>query len=76
MPQCTHCQGKRGNVTKKIPVRENPGNSEILPKQGIWFAQVVNSQFLKVKDILIFAAKNSKFSLKLDKSSSRSVLCM
>ena len=28
--------------------------------QGIWFAQVVNSLILKVKDILKFAAKFSK----------------
>ena len=28
--------------------------------QGIWFAQVVNSLILKVKDISLFAAKNSK----------------
>ena len=29
--------------------------------QGIWFAQVVNSLILKVKDILIFATKISYF---------------
>ena len=29
--------------------------------QGIWFAQVVNSLILKVKDIFIFAAKISQF---------------
>ena len=29
--------------------------------QGILFAQVVNSQFLKVKDISIFAVKVSNF---------------
>ena len=40
--------------------------------QGIWFAQVVNSKILKVKDISIFAAKISIFSEELDKA----VLCM
>ena len=58
------CQGKHrefGNFTKT---------------QGIWFAQVVNSLILKVKDISKFAAKISNFFLyKLDKSA-RSVLCM
>ena len=44
-------------------------------KQRIWFAQVVNSLILKVKDILIFAAKTPKFLLKLDMST-KSVLCM
>ena len=48
------CQGKHrefGNVFKT---------------QGIWFAQVVNSLILKVKDlnISIFAAKNCLFYLK------------
>ena len=43
------CQGKHrefGNFAKT---------------QGIWFAQVVNSQILKVKDISKFAAKISIF---------------
>ena len=40
--------------------------------QGIWFAQVVNSLILKVKDISVFAAKISIFSEDLDKA----VLCM
>ena len=42
---------------------------------GIWFAQVVNSLILKVKDILKFAAKISKDLVKLDKPA-KSVLCM
>ena len=37
----------------------------MLPKQGVWFAQVVNSLILKVKDIPIFAAKFSNFFLSL-----------
>ena len=40
--------------------------------QGIWFAQVVISLILKVKDVLIFAAKISIFFEELDKA----VLCM
>ena len=46
--------------------------------QGIWFAQVVNSLILKVKDISIFAGKFLKISnlfLKVDKSA-KSVLCI
>ena len=44
-------------------------------RQGIWFAQVVNSLILKVKDISIFAVKISPKKLKLDKSA-KSVLCI
>ena len=69
-------------MAKKIPVRENTGNLEILPKgrenltQGILFAQVVNSLILKVKDIALFASKIQKKNLrKLDRSV-KSVLCM
>ena len=65
--QGTHCtvpcQGKHrelGNFAKT---------------QGIWFAQVVSSLILKVKDTLKFAAKISQKMLKLDKSA-KSVLCM
>ena len=57
------CQGKRrefGNFVKT---------------QEIWFAQVVNSLILKVKDILKNAAKISKNLLNLDKPA-KSVLCM
>ena len=42
-------------------------------KQGILFAQVLNSLILKVKDISILAVKISKFLLKL--KSAASVLC-
>ena len=65
----THGTGK---LAKKIPVRENTGNLEILSKhrefclsrgktQGILLAQVVNVLILKVKDIAIVAAKNPFF---------------
>ena len=40
--------------------------------QGIWFAQVVNSLILRVKDISIFARKISILGGDLEKS----VLCM
>ena len=46
----------RGNGKKKIPVGENIGN--LAKTQGMWFAQVLNSLVLKVKDISIFAAKD------------------
>ena len=48
-------------MVKKIPCQgiwkfcQNRGKT-----QGIWFAQVVNSLILKVKEISIFAAKNSQ----------------
>ena len=64
--QCTHCTGKSGKMATKI----HTGNT-----QGIWFAQVVNSLILEVKDISIFAVKISNFLLKLDQSA-MSVLCM
>ena len=64
------CQGKHrefGNFAKTQGIRkfcQNTGNLEILPKhrefgnfaktQGIWFAQVVNSLILKVKDTAIY----------------------
>ena len=47
-----HCQGKDrefGNVAKTQG------------KQGIWFAQVVNSLILKLKDISVFSVKISHF---------------
>ena len=81
-------QGKQGKWQKKFPAREYTGNLEILPKhrefgnfaktqgkQGIWFAQVVNSLILKLKHNSIFAPKISIFFFKLDKSA-KSVLCM
>ena len=57
------CQGKHrkfGNYSKT---------------QGIWFAQVINSLILNVKDISLFAAKIPQKKLKLDMST-KSVLCM
>ena len=48
---------------------QNPGKTK-----GIWFAQVVNSLILNVKDIGI-CCKNLLKKLKLDKSA-KSVLCM
>ena len=52
----------RENGKKKIPVRENTGNLEILPnhRENTGFSHFVNSLILKVNDILIFPAKNSK----------------
>ena len=53
-------QGKRGKWPKKKTCRGKHrefGNCD--KTQGIWFAQVVNSKILKVKDISIFAAKMS-----------------
>ena len=65
-----------GKMAKKnIPVRENTGNSENLPKYrentGISFPQVVNSLILKVKDIATF----SIFFQKLNRSANM-VLCI
>ena len=79
-------QGKQGKWPKIFPVRENTGNLNFLSKhrefclnsgktQGILLAQVVNVLILKVKDIVIVAAKKSIFFQKLDRSA-KSVLCM
>ena len=60
-------QGKQGKCPKKNPCQGKHRELGNLAKsQGIWFAQLVNSLILKVKDILVFAAKFFKFSLKLD----------
>ena len=49
-------------MAKKNPCREKHREFGNFAKtQGIWFAQVVNSLLLKVKDISIFAAKISNF---------------
>ena len=59
-------QGKQGKLQKKrkIPVRQNTGNLEILSKHGE-FGQVVNflELILKVKYIFIFVLKISNFFL-------------
>ena len=53
-PRVPTAQAKQGKWSQKIPVREF-GN--FAKTQGIWFAHVVNSLILKVKDISIFAVK-------------------
>ena len=79
--QGTHCTGKTGEmVKKKIPVREKPREFRTFCQntgktQEIWFAQVVNSLILKVKDFSIFATKIPKLFLKLDMST-KSVWCV
>ena len=59
--QGTHRQGKRGKQgkwPKKNPCQGKHRELGIFAKtQGIWFAQVVNSLILMVKDISIFEAK-------------------
>ena len=51
-------QGKRGKWPKKNPCQGKHREFENFAKtQGIWFAQVVNSLVLKVKDISKFAVK-------------------
>ena len=50
----------RENGPEMVPVRENR-ELQILPKHmGILFAQVVNSQNLKIQDIAIFAVNFCK----------------
>ena len=57
----THCTGKTGKMIKKNPCRGKHREFGNFAKiQGIWFAQVVNSLILKVKDISIFDVKISK----------------
>ena len=64
----THCTGKTRKMFFKKSVRENREFGNFAKTQGIWFAQVVNSLILKVKDISIFASEISNFFLKLDMS--------
>ena len=52
-------------ATTKIPVRENTGNLEILPKHTEFGLLKLNSLILKVKDISKFAAKISHKKLSL-----------
>ena len=72
--QGTHGTGKTGKMVKK----KNPCQGKhrefgnFAKTQGIWFAQVVNSLILKVKNISVFAGKISIFFEDLDKA----VLCM
>ena len=69
-------QGKQGKWPQKNPCQgKHREFGNFAKTQGILFAQVVNSLFLKVKDIAIFAAKISIFSQKLHWSAN-SVLCM
>ena len=56
--QGTHCTGKTGKMVKRIPCQgKHREFGNVAKTQGIWFAQVVDSLILKVKDISIFAAK-------------------
>ena len=51
-------QGKQGKWFLKNPCQgKHREFGNFAKTQGIWFALVVNSLILKVKDILIFAAK-------------------
>ena len=63
--QGTHCTGKTGKTGKmaqKIPCQgKHREFGNVAKTQGIWFAQVVNSLILKVKEISIFAAESSFF---------------
>ena len=57
--QGTHCTGKQGKWKKNSCQGKHREFGNFAKTQGIWFAQVVNSLILKVKDI-------SKFVFKLD----------
>ena len=60
--QGTHATGKTGKMAKKNPCQgKHREFGNFAKTQGIWFAQVVNSLILKVKDISVFAAKVSIF---------------
>ena len=70
-----HGTGKTGKMVKNIPCQgKHREFGNFAKTQGIWFAQVVNSLILKVKDIAIFAAKFSSFFQKLDRSA-KSFFC-
>ena len=70
-------KGKKGKMAKKKNPcqRKHREFGNLAKTQGIWFAQVVNSLILKVKDMLVFAAKISKFCLKLDSLPSQFCIC-
>ena len=71
--QDTHATGKTVKMAPKNPCQgKHKEFGNFAKTQGIWFAQVVNSLILKVKNNLVFAAKISIFSEDLDKA----VLCM
>ena len=58
---------ENGKTNPSHCVRENTGNSEILPKhretQGFFFLENIgNFLILKIKDIAIFATKSPNFS--------------
>ena len=68
--QGTHCTGKTGKtgkIAQRIPCqgkhREFENCQNTGKTQGIWFAQVVKSLILKVKDILKIGAKISQKNL-------------
>ena len=78
--QGTHCRGKTGKMErKKIPVRENTGNLEILPKHRENTGNLVCSscKFRDSKGKRYFKICRKYFQLfwELDKSA-KSVLCM
>ena len=62
--QDTHCTGNTGKMAPKNPCQgKHREFGNFAKTQGIWFAQVVNSLILMVKDILIFGTKISGFFL-------------
>ena len=73
VPTAQRIQGKRPPKNACQGEYSQFGNYTKTP--GIWFAQVVNSLILKLKDIAMFAAKIPKTFLGLNKSAT-SVLCM
>ena len=60
MRQGTYSTGKIGKMAKRIPCQGKEFRN-VAKTPGIWFAQVVNSLILKVKDVTIFAAKIPQF---------------
>ena len=68
--------GKTGKMARRIPCRgKRKEFGNFAKTQGIWFAQVVNSLIVKIKDTVIFAAKIAIPPPKVDRSA-MSVLCM
>ena len=53
----SNAQGNQGKWQKKICQGKHKEFENVAKTQGIWFAQVVNSLIVKVKDIAIFVAK-------------------
>ena len=54
---------KKVKGQKKVPQGKHREFGNFAKTQGIWFAQVINSLILKVRDVSLFATKISNISI-------------